>query len=275
MEQIPNDLLAKIQKIINFQESSEAIGNKEQVETAAHQLQKLLMKHNLDLDQVKAQSIASKVNVSIEAVWINTEEKTKHSESAWIQKLYMSVARNNLCKVLWTSGQYMVNIVGHSHNVALVNYICDQLIDKIRITEKLAWKHYFNQPSAYEKRGTFRRGFLEGATYGIGSRLDREYNTMANHDDNPFGIVIRDKSKEVNEWLWDKYPWMKPGYVDPDADEEPSDEDIKKKRPKKIKIRKGPRGNSSRHGWNIGYDIGGKLAINKGMEGDKTKGQIN
>lgn len=275
MEQIPNDLLAKIQKIINFQESSEAIGNKEQVETAAHQLQKLLMKHNLDLDQVKAQSIANKVNISIEGVWVNTESKTKHSESAWVQILYMGVARNNLCKVLWTSGQYMVHIVGHSHNVALVNYICDQLIDKIRITEKLAWKHYYkNLGDTGEKRGTFRRGFLEGAARGVSHRLDREYNEMEDHADNPFGLMIRDKGKEVNEWLWDKYPWMNPDYVDPD-EPEPSEEDIKKKRPKKIKIRKGPRRNSSTHGWHMGYDIGGKLAINKGMDGGKSKGQIN
>lgn len=276
MENIDNNLLSKIQKLLNLQEGATAVGSYEEAENAASKITALLLKHNLDLEAVKAANIANRAQVSIDDVWINTLDKTKHSESAWIQKLYISVARNNLCKVLWTSGQFMVRIIGKSHNVAIVNYICDQLIDKIRIAEKYAWKIYYRDNGDYgEKRGTWRRGFLEGAAIGIGTRLQKDWDDMADHGENPYGLMRINNDEDINQYLYTKYPWMDPNYVNPNPEPEPSEEDIQRKRPKKIKMRKGPRQNSSRDGWNVGYDAGSRMEINKGVKGDTNRGQIN
>lgn len=283
-EKVTDEAIRQIQKLLNFKESLESLGatqeNKVLLENAASKLQNLLMRFNLDLNQVKAASIAQKIRVSIEEVWIDTESKTKHSESTWIPKLYVGVARNNLCKVWYSSNQrnpFIVNIIGHSHNIALVDYICSQLIDKIRIAEKYAWKAYDKSENSWakEKRGTWRRGFLEGAAYGIMTRLDRDYENMQNHDDNPYAVMIIDKKKEVDDWFYKEYPRMDPNWVDPNPEPEPSEEDIKKKRPRKIKIPKGRRGNSSNHGWEIGHEAGKSMEINKGVGTNQSKGHIN
>lgn len=282
-EKVSDEAIRQIQKLLNYKESLESLDatqeNKVLLENAASKLQNLLMRFNLDLSQVAAASIAQKIQVNIEEVWIDTEDKTKHSESYWVSKLYIGVARNNLCRV-WhndlQNNRYMVNLIGHSHNIALVEYICDQLIDKIRIAEKFAWSDYNKKNPHGEKRGTFRRGFLEGAAYGIMIRLDRDYEAMSDHNDNPYAVMIVSKKKEVDEWLYQKYPMMDPNWVPPPSDEEePSEEDIRKKRPKKIKPRKGPRGNSSTDGWAIGHETGKVLNINKGVDSTKSKGHIN
>lgn len=283
MEKIPDDILEKIQKIINYKESSEAIGNQEQVEVASLSLQKLLMKHNLSLDAITEASIEKRVRVNVEEVYINTEPLTKHSESFWIPKLYAGVARNNLCRVWCKNASFRVNIIGHSHNIALVEYICDQLIAKIRMSEKFAWKQYESQNKDNlwaEKRGTFRRGFLEGCAVGITNRLEDEYWKMEHgYDNNPLAVMIVSKKAEINEFLYTKYPSMRPGYINPNPPE-PSVELTptgRVKKEKKYKPLKGPRKNSSTDGWFAGREAGKVMEINKGVK-DQTntiKGKIN
>lgn len=279
MQQVPQNIIEKIQKLLNLKEGAEAVNSLAEAENAASKLQDLLMKWNLDLDQVKSATIASKAKINIEEVYINTEGKTKHSESFWIPKLYAGVARNNLCTVWWSQGKFDLVIVGHSHNIALVEYICDQLIDKIRIAEKYAWKTYNNEnrlDDEKEKRGTWRRGFLEGAAFGIDARLTKDFQEMQEHNNNPYALMIVDKRKEVRDWLYEKYPFLDPNNRPIIKDDEPSEEDKKKKRPKKIKYKKGPRQNSSSHGWHSGYKAGTNMEINKGVNSKtESKGHIN
>lgn len=271
MEKISEDLISKIQKIINFKESSEAIGNKEQTEVAAIKLQELLLKHNLSLDEVTAANVSNRIKVvAIEEIYVDTEEFTKPHESFWVPRLYVGVARNNMCRVWWGGPpKFVVNIVGHSHNLALVSYICEQLLAKIRITEIMAWKEYETNNPYGEKRGTFRRGFLEGASVGITQRLDDEYYRMQQENHNPLGVMVISKKAEVTEWLYNKYPSMRPGYRDPNPTIE-----IPVKRSKKIKLPKGPRKNSSTDGWQMGHEAGKSMSINKGVDGNTNKGRI-
>lgn len=283
MEQIPQNIIEKIQKLLNLKEGAEAVGSLAEAENAAAKMQDLLMKWNLDLNQVKSASIAAKAKISIEEVFVDTSKKTKKSESFWVPRLYVGVARNNLCKVWWGgAGEFYVNIIGHSHNIALVEYICDQLIDKIRIAEKFAWKDYYkeNEGNSWsEKRGTFRRGFLEGASIGITKRLDAEYENMQNHNDNPYALMIVNKKQEVEEWYREEY---NVAAYEAEREQErirwnnltQAERDAERKKMPKIKMRKGPRQNSSSHGWDAGYEAGQSMEINKGVNSTQSKGQI-
>jgi uncharacterized protein DUF2786 len=268
MEQIPQNIIEKIQKLLNLKEGAEAVNSLAEAENASAKLQALLMKYNLDLNQVASQNIANRAKVDIEEVYWDTSQYTKKSESFWIPRLFTGVARNNLCKVWWSRGNFVVNIIGHSHNLALVQYICEQLIAKIRIAEGHAWKTY-NRDNPYgEKRGTFRRGFLEGAAIGIENRLEDEYYKMqTNHDNNPYAVMIVSKKKELDDWLKKKYP--------PPPTRTPEElEELKKLKPKKFKLPKGPRQNSSRDGWHLGKEAGEKMEINKGVDGSKSSGLL-
>jgi hypothetical protein len=166
MEQIDPKIIEKIQKLLNLKEGAEAVGNLHEAENAAARVQDYLLRYNLDLETVKKSKIEQKAEM--ESITINCSDKQDKRESNWVPKLYVAIATNNLCKIFTYDQQ--VRILGHKVNVQMVAYIAEQMIAKIRIAEKFTWKEYENSPlepwGEREKRGTFRRGFFEGAAYG-------------------------------------------------------------------------------------------------------------
>lgn len=284
---ITDDLLSKMQKLLNMQEGAAAVGNVHEAEAAASRLQALLMKHNLDLETIKAHSIDKKAKM--ENARVDTGSMADKRESDWVTKLYNGVAQGNMCRVFSDRGY--VHIFGHATNVALVLYIAEQLTAKVRIAEKLSWAQYDKQISFdKEKRGTYRRGFFEGAAYGIAERLRQDlkgYKNPANG--NPYALMIVHKEDEVNEYLYDLYPYLRPETVQQRSDRlakeaneereilnamsESEREKYLKKKNKVTKGRmlKGPKGLSSTDGWRTGHEVGKKMNINKGLDSNNTQ----
>lgn len=271
LDQLPEDLISKIQKLINLKEGAEAIGSLAEAENAATRLQQLLMKHNLDLETVRAHQINKKAEMFDQ--WVDLRDKADKRESFWVPKLYGAIARNNLCFV--NVSEHGVWIVGEKHNAAMVMYIAEQLIAKIRIIEKSAWKIYEAAPlerawGQKEKRGTWRRGFYAGAAQGIDQKLKREAQEMQ-QENNPFAVMIVNRAKTVNDYLEEKY-W-KPAEERAEA---MTDKERKKaeRETRKLMKRKGPREISSNDGYRSGYDTGLKINIDKGLNQSQTKGNI-
>lgn len=272
-EQIPESLLAKIQKIINFRDSSEAIGNMPQYEVAAMKLQKLLMEHNLSEDQVTASQIDHKAGM--ENIMVDLTDKQDKRESDWVWRLYYAIAEANLCKIdLWGPGNQInqVRVFGHKINVQVTLYVCEQMLAKIRIAEREAFRMYTGE----EKRGTFRRGFLKGCVHGIGTQL-RKQKREQQYVHNPLAVMIVNKEKEVQE-AWDALNGNSPAELERrkkayddwwnSLSQEGRDrlEKQKARALKKAAKRKGPRGISSEDGYLKGLETGQKMSINKGIE---------
>lgn len=286
-------VIETIQKIINFKESSEAIGNEPQAEAAAGRLQVLLMKHNLTLDQVKKEKIEAKAKMDKAEFDVSSMQDKR--ESNWIPDLYYAIAKNFLCEVR-ISNTY-IRVFGHAHNVELVLYIAEQMVAKVRIAEKEAWKIYdtANKGNEYaEKRGTFRRGFLQGCVKGIKYKLEEQlwkmkYSKEAN-EDTGMGLMIVNKEQEVKDYLIEQGVIAKPRTQEEimaankewddwwnalDDKTRKSYEKAWAKNEKKQASRKGPRGISSQDGYMLGREAGDNMSINEGLNESKAKGQIN
>lgn len=273
-------VITQIQALMNKSEGAKSIGDLAEAETAGSMAQQLLMKYNLSMDQVQESEIQKRAKYSNEPIF--TGAMGDKREGDWITKLYKGVAVNNLCYT--SSDRGYIRLFGHKDNIALVKYICDQLVSKIRMAEKGAWNKY--QDGGYEKRGTFRRGFFEGAAYGIQARLRDDLNKMKEQTtDNPYAIMIVRSEAELKEYLYTLYPHMRPETKEQREESQRrydeyltslSDKEKKKllKAPK-VKIRKGPKGLSSNDGWTRGFDSGQKMDINKGRDGSQSKGNIS
>lgn len=274
---VPDKIIARIQKLNNLKEGAEAVGSLAEAENAAAKMQALLMEYNLTLQDVTKQQVEAKANIVDD--WINLSDKQDKRESFWVPKLYGAIARNNLCYV--SVSQHGIRIIGHDHNIRLVLYIAEQMVAKVRIAEKQAWKMHeadTTKPEwAKEKRGTFRRGFFDGAAHGINQRLRREKEEMGK-DTNPYAIVIVKAEKEVDDWIKEYNDRVRKQNAEWKANLSEEDkarmEKEAKKRMKAMEKRKGPKGLSSNQGWRSGYDAGLKMDINKGMENQKPKGNI-
>lgn len=273
---IDQKIIDKIQKLLNLAEGAEAVGSMAEAENAASKVQALLMQYNLDIETVKASKIQARAEFF--DGYVNLSDKQDKRESFWVPKLFNAIARHNFCKCF--PRQQGVYIVGEKSQVELVLYIAEQMVAKVRIAEKYAWKIYDAKPEGRwdikEKRGTYRRGFFEGACHGIDQRLARDKRAME-HTFNPFAIMIVKKEKEVQDY-WNEH-YLKPAEEKLKQMEAQEEQDringVKPKKEKAIKPRKGPRGLGSNAGWREGYDAGLVMDINKGIEGQSSKGNLN
>lgn len=290
--QVPQNIIDKAQKALNLKEGAEAVGNVNEAAAAAKILHDILMKWSLDIETVKASKVAQKANIEE----VKFETPSDKRETNWITKLYQAVAENSMCKILYTM-EHEIRIVGHTESVAFVAYACEQLVAKIRIAEKLCWNAYTGE----EKRGTYRRGFFNGAVAGIWSKLQEAmYAASQNAFDNPYAVMVNKHESELKEWMYENGYMRRP----------PTEEQLKKmqedrqkrsdewaekwnkmtdkekkehekamnklmKGGRKQRERKGPRGITSRDGLQQGVITGRAININKAVDNSASKGHIN
>lgn len=278
-------IMDKIQKLMNLKEGATSVGSYAEAENAASRIQDILMKYNLDIEQVQGHSIRKRAEFF--NGWVDLSQKFDKRESFWVPKLYGAIGQNNLCRIgIFQDG---ISIIGRKEQTELVLYIADQMIAKIRIAEKYAWNGYEGE----EKRGTFRRGFFEGAVHGINNRLREEKNDNSN----PYAVMIVSREQEladfVNYGTVDKTEIelvkarRKQEYedmletIEAQRIEKMSPEDrkewekINKPRYKKERERKGPKGLSSNDGYFAGRSAGEKMYINKGVNQKQSKANIS
>jgi rRNA processing protein Krr1/Pno1 len=272
MGNVPQNIIDKIHKLLNLKEGAEAVGSLAEAENAAAKLQDLLMKYNLDLAEVRKAKQEERFEMHDD--WVYMGDKADKRESTWVTMLCAAIARNSMCRV--SVHDWHIHIIGEKNNVQLILYICDQMIEKVRIAEKFAWKIHDAQPDFYgkEKRGTFRRGFYQGACHGIDQRLRRQREEQMQAA-NPFAVMIVNQVKVVEDYWIEKYvkPWEEQVKQRQQQDEEDERNGKKKKKTKEVKVRD-KKGISSTQGWRTGYDAGLEMEINKGVDRQPTKGNI-
>ena len=187
MEQkVQESTLQKIKKLMAMAEG----GTLHEQEIATKKIQELLLKHNLELEDVTSTVDEHANEVGHERVALS--ELWKKNEGKWIWQLYGVLARNNLCNILTSgsssarAGQGVV-VVGTKANVEIVKFLASSLLNRIRLLEAQSWADY----KGYDKRGTYRRGFFLGAVHGINEQLVAQKKVYVADDPNMNALVIR------------------------------------------------------------------------------------
>ena len=234
-------VLDKIEKLLAMADR----GTLHEAETAAAMASKLLLKFNLSMDDVDTRIDDKERAVTDELfemgkIW-------KKAEGNWIQNLYSAVARNNLCKIIlkpryggprWTVMGKDIWVIGKRTNVDMVNFMCQQLIPRIRNLEGRSWKEY----QGWDKRGKFRRGFLIGATVGISQQLAEQLRSLKKEEPKLDALIIYN-DRAVETYVSQKWPNLSKG-----------------------------RGSStsSNDGYSQGKSAGKNMQIRKGVGGTKS-----
>lgn len=183
MEQ--NAILEKVQKLVEFQKGAEAINSLAEAANAAEKVQVLLIKHNLELSDLDRLEEKHKVTRHDQE-----DIGPKKNEGQWIFKLYGALAKHNLCKLVVVStfrGKY-VSLIGAKENVSVVRYLGEQLEIRIRVMEKESWNT--NRHGTYEKRGAYRRGYLQGAARGINVQLQEQAELQKQTNEQISALVV-------------------------------------------------------------------------------------
>lgn len=156
------EILEKLGKLLALNE--EAGATKYEAESAAKKAQELLISYNLSMASVDDHLRKGEMGITHQTY--NLSDIWRKSESSWIWGLYDVIAGNNFCSMITVQTPYTKSrrgtiIVGKVENVEIVQFICEQLVPRIRVLEGRAWVKYCGM----EKKGRFRRGFLWGGCF--------------------------------------------------------------------------------------------------------------
>jgi len=241
-EQVDNKLLEKIQKLLRLQQGAEAIGSLEEAKNAATRVTELLLKYNLDLEDVTGFVKPDEKDIRR---FNEREIENPKNEGQWIFKLYNTISKFNFCKMVVTQphgGKPWISLIGTKVNVEAVKFIADQLESRIRTAEKKAW----SINTSTEKRNAFRRGFFSGAVTGIYNQLEEKRNLEARANAKVTALVLSHDFK-MKSFLDNEFGPL-------------------------TNVRRTSR-LSAVNGHHLGYQEGRSMNINKGVTGssDNTK----
>jgi hypothetical protein len=210
-----------------------------EAEQAAERVQELLMKYNLSLVDIQGRTKDGKKR-SYTKHFYDLLGKQKAHDSDWVCVLVNIIAMHNFCRAIHVPPIGKMVILGEAHNIEVAEYLIDYLIPRIERVCSSAWAVYYG----YEKRNTFRRGFLQGCVAGIGHKLEDQKNKMAAENNTALGLI------KINNDELDEYTKQIFG------------EDLVK--PKSGRLRE------SEESQILGYRAGKTIPINKGLDNKET-----
>jgi len=247
--EIPKEVLSKLEKLKNLKEGATAVGSFAEAENAAAKYSEMLLKWNLTEDELIRQGIKGKAQMAHEPFDLDAVQAK--TEAGWLARLIQVLAQSCMCIVITTKthrhayDQGKITVVGEDHNVATVFYILEDLMGKIDAAWKIAWKEY----TGFEKRNTFKRGFLRGAVDAIFHKLDRQkiaMTTAADPHNSSMALMIKNKLELAMEHAYTVFP------------------NLRSKTTRSSSL-------SGRSGYGMGQEAGSRMDINKGSGGGKPK----
>lgn len=198
----------KIEKLLKLKEGAEKIGSLEEAANAAAKISDMLIKYNLEMSQINLNKDEN--NIEHNKYDLSDLGWTKVGGS-WIQKLYHVIATHNLCYVVISSGwvndkkvDKYIYLFGDKLNIESVNYICLQLIERIKDMSNQAFKLYTTM-GGREKRNAFKRGYFIGAVNGISTKLRLEAIIREKENSNITAMVVTNSAK-IQEVVKDIFP---------------------------------------------------------------------
>jgi len=172
-------ILDKLKKLKAHAESAEKIGNTEEAEAFASMLNRLLLKHKLELTDVEF--AAQEKEDPVTRRWIDYDEYpdlVKNVRIEWMTRLADVIARAHFCDIIVGHKTSRISLVGRGTDIEVAEYMivtlqraADRLADKE--TARYRWEVYKRDRSCAAARG-FRKAFLQAFVERITQRYLEE-----------------------------------------------------------------------------------------------------
>src|SRR5215469_2538003 len=187
-------ILDKIKKLLALSTSS----NPNEAASAAAKAQALLAQYNLDLSQVEAHSGETSDYCQQDIV--------VGGVSRWRKTLMLVLARPNFCAVVSYKGTERISIVGEPHNIEVVKYLYEYLVQQL---EPMAATAYRQSGSSMHAR-TWKDSFFYGAIASIDQRLKEQAQVFADTSEQSRALVVV-KDAELRAAMKRYHPNVTPG----------------------------------------------------------------
>tara|TARA_R110001599_G_scaffold15757_2_gene65371 strand:+ start:658 stop:1386 length:729 start_codon:yes stop_codon:yes gene_type:complete len=165
MAKDPDKLKKTIKALFDKAKSAGELGNEREAETFMAKAQELLMKYNLEREDLSEDDKAKGITVDYHT-WF------KKSESDWVFSLFCTLARYNFCECVQRTGRDWV-IIGTSENGQTVGSLGEWLIPEVRHMARNKMKQEWSG-----NPNTYLRGFYRGFVSGLDSKLREEQSNQ-------------------------------------------------------------------------------------------------
>lgn len=151
-------IFEKIQKLLKLQKGAEEIGSMEEAAAVSAKIQELLLKHNLELNDIPGAKDKSKI-IIFRVELNNTNVGYNKTESDWMIKMYSVVGKHNFAKVVVRAIRLKyvcMDLVGEKHNTEMVDYFANSLINIVKNLRLKAFKERKAQYGDLKKKAYYR-----------------------------------------------------------------------------------------------------------------------
>lgn len=170
-------VLEKLQKIKAHADSAKKIGSLEEAEAFAQMLQRLLLKHKLELTDIELEQ--EEKDEPVEASEIDWEDiKVRSTRIAWIEQLAIIIAKAHFCRVLVHPGSSQITLVGRRTDSSVAEYMIVTLTraaDRLARAERRAYRReVFRRDGTKDAAAGFKAAFLKSFINRLAERYEAE-----------------------------------------------------------------------------------------------------
>ena len=180
--EITSDLIQRLQKVRALTESSVP----GEAAAAAAKLQEILLKYNLDMEDLEEES----PDVGDKYVKEDLElGATSGNMINWRRILLSGIARSLMCAAFGYQGTPKMVIVGQRHNIEIVRHFYDYLSSEISRIGNATWEAA--RVKTREHGRSWKSSFYNGAVDVVIQRLEEKYQQVSERDSHTRALVLR------------------------------------------------------------------------------------
>lgn len=183
---ITSDLIQRLQKVRALTESSVP----GEAAAAATKLQEILLKYNLEMEDIEEDSPASDDRYVKEELELGV---TSGNMINWRRILLSGIARSLMCAAFGYQGTPRMVIVGQRHNIEIARHFYDYLSSEISRLADVTWVKARNKTREHGR--SWKSSFYNGAVDTVVQRLEEKYQQVSNQDIHTQALVLKNERK--------------------------------------------------------------------------------
>lgn len=194
-------ILDKLQKIKRHMDSAKEIGNIAEAEVFAGVLQKLLLKHKLDMSDIEFETFEKEQPVAEYFVnWRKHDIKPKRQRIKWVETLASVIAKAHFCRILVHPKSNFITLVGRHEDAAVAEFM---LVTLYRAADKMSEKaDYHHRLECKRERREIGHGFRESWLAAFVTRLMNRYQEeRGSHRESTMLVRINRAEKSVEDFI--------------------------------------------------------------------------
>ena len=181
---ITTDLIQRLQKVRALTDSSVP----GEAAAAAAKLQEILLKYNLEMEDIEEDSPVSDDKYVKEELELGV---TSGNMINWRRILLSGIARSLMCAAFGYQGTRQMVIVGQRHNIEMSRHFYDYLSSEIDRLADVMWEKA--RYRSREHARSWKSSFYNGAVDIVVQRLEEKYQQVSKQDSHTQALVLKNE----------------------------------------------------------------------------------